>query len=1503
MRTLFTWVLFIIPFLSQSQSPLDTWYGDYYGGIEEFIYNESNGNLTLVMPDVDNPSSNFNYLQTDAEGKSNENFQSVQGNTFTIQNYEKGVPHYYTFSKGQISSGDPRTVVFSGIELNHDEQKGGVLVLMDSNLHPLISTTYEEYQQTLIADGWKVYLLLVSPEEKDIEVKNKIRQVYAQDPDLRSLFIIGDVARPLSGVVSAPDGHGYHTGAWIADGFYADMDYEWTDHYAVDTLNTYPIHENRIGDGRYDHTTLPSDAELEVGRLYFEHLPIFEEQPYELYQRYLEKNIRFRKSQMNFNNDYFLHWNNAAYPDRMHRNMFLLSENAHKSKRITQTANTQPDIDLGIDSYLYGSINGFGAPGGQSINGRITSANFKNDSMQVAFLSLAASNIGNWTYASQLMNATLASKSPTLITTWGVFNMPTQYLKSGETFGYCHRKGANNRAIGSGNYVAFSSNDSDEVAATLWGDPTLTMHIVQPVSDVQLDTDNESVVIDWGSPQENILGVHIYRAQGEDGDYVKISEEIVNSNTYTDLSPHNGLNRYMIRSVRLDTSASCSYFNYANGVQASVTLELVDADGDLYTSDVDCDDSDPTINPGAEEIANNNIDENCDGLIDVLDADGDGFLDDVDCDDGNPDIYPGAIEILNNGVDEDCDGEDDLPIICMDVDIATINFFDRQIDCLEGAIQATDFKVFPGQVYTLNSIDVGIEYYFDHCELYDDNKWKSKISVILFDHSTDAVISIVNQVYDCRISFALMEALNNNQSLLLITQDGDDCESLNFLANGIPSLGCTGRDQDQDGYPDYGDCNDIDEFINPGMNEIPFNFIDDDCNESTLDNDGDQDGYIVTEDCDDSDPLIFPGAGEDYDNGVDDNCNGLIDELDADGDGYNFPLDCDDANVDVNPGQIEYANNGLDNDCDGEELIIDACNTPDDAFNLQHFFLFNSDCSIAETLNTVTRKYTTYFTMSPGQKYSFSVCEGFVESTWSPRISLYQYNFFTQEIGNIIATEDACSYVFTYQHVEPFNSILIFVDDAETCDLDFIPNGNPTMQCIIEDFDNDGFFNDIDCDDTDASINPDQVEIPFNQIDDDCDPSTLDNDGDQDGYPITNDCDDTDPDINPGVIEIVGNMIDDNCNQIIDEIDADGDGFSIDVDCDDTDPLINPLAYDYPDNSIDEDCDGEDYQVTSCTNYFWGPYEDFSDVDDYCSIGVNDSGFTARALTAYSIRALVPNTDYVFSFCENFDFDVWTPLITLVQYNSDLQQTGLVIDAVTDCEIAFNFSLDSGFPDVLFIVSDADDCMATSAPSSASHYIFFCGKDEDEDGYYSYEDCNDLDPLINPMADEICDNEDNNCNGYIDEGLDTEVYYLDEDNDGFGRDSVSVEACGPPQNYVVQGGDCDDLNADINPDAVEIADNNIDEDCDGEDLMSTGVIELEERLTLYPNPVSDVLFVHWEGVPNYKTSIFTIEGIRLRSYDSPRVIKLSDLASGSYLIGLTDLNSMKRVIRKITIVE
>jgi hypothetical protein len=74
----------------------------------------------------------------------------------------------------------------------------------------------------------------------------------------------------------------------------------------------------------------------------------------------------------------------------------------------------------------------------------------------------------------------------------------------------------------------------------------------------------------------------------------------------------------------------------------------------------DCNDGNPSIHPGAAEIVNNDVDENCDG-VKAYDADGDGHLARPagdDCNDGAARIHPGAHDVPGNKVDEDCTGGD-----------------------------------------------------------------------------------------------------------------------------------------------------------------------------------------------------------------------------------------------------------------------------------------------------------------------------------------------------------------------------------------------------------------------------------------------------------------------------------------------------------------------------------------------------------------------------------------------------------------------------------------------------------------------------------------------------------------------------------------------------------------------------------------------------------------------------------------------------------------------------
>ena len=92
-------------------------------------------------------------------------------------------------------------------------------------------------------------------------------------------------------------------------------------------------------------------------------------------------------------------------------------------------------------------------------------------------------------------------------------------------------------------------------------------------------------------------------------------------------------------------------------------------------------------------------------------------------------------------------------------------------------------------------------------------------------------------------------------------------------------------------------------------------------------------------------------------------------------------------------------------------------------------------------------------------------------------------------------------------------------------------------------------------------------------------------------------------------------------------------------------------------------------------------------------------------------------------------------------------------------------------------------------------------------------DCNDGDASVNPGATEVCNGVDDNCDGNIDEGVET-TFYADADGDGYGDAGSSVSACSAPEGYVGDNTDCNDADAAVNLGMTEVC-NGVDDNCDG----------------------------------------------------------------------------------------
>ncbi|HBK35192.1 MAG: Regulator of chromosome condensation [Candidatus Uhrbacteria bacterium GW2011_GWE2_40_58] len=236
---------------------------------------------------------------------------------------------------------------------------------------------------------------------------------------------------------------------------------------------------------------------------------------------------------------------------------------------------------------------------------------------------------------------------------------------------------------------------------------------------------------------------------------------------------------------------------------------------------------------------------------------------------------------------------------------------------------------------------------------------------------------------------------------------------------------------------------------------------------------------------------------------------------------------------------------------------------------------------------------------------------------------------------------------------------------------------------------------------------------------------------------------------------------------LIGEIDRDGDGISFERDCDDTNPSVGILTW-YLDN--DHDGFGNTGGITQC-----------DPIDNYASqTGDCDDGNPS----------IYPDADEV---CDGID------------NNCDEVIDDDAIDRTTWYRDADQDTF--GNPDRIQY-----DC------------------DQPEGYVADNTDCDDAQTTTNPDASEVCgDLIDNDCDGETDTDGDYYDYYRDEDEDGYGDVSTSVNDCQPPSGYVRDATDCDDADPDINPGEEEICNDWIDNNCDEEALEC--IYEIENSLS------------------------------------------------------------------------
>ncbi len=475
----------------------------------------------------------------------------------------------------------------AGVHVPMTDSRGKLLLVVDNTMVTPLAPEIAQLQADLTGDGWTVQTISAARADTAINTKALIKAAYDADPaNLKMVYILGHVPVPYSGSI-APDGHGNHSGAWPADGYYGDMNGTWTDTSVNNSTASDVRNRNIPGDGKFDQSNLPSPVELMVGRVDLHSMtraPAAAVSETSLLRRYLRKTHDFRFKQ-------------GAYADIPRRSMlrngfgYFGGENfaiAGWSWIFTGvgTAVDEPPTDQWFSpSYAGGKsyLVGYGDGGGSwdTAGGVGYSSDFGLKTSRVVFTSLFGSYFGDWDVANNFMRAPLAGNatgdSLGLTCFWGGRpNRVTHQMGMGETAGYCMMVSHNSAQAGGAGYTP---NIYAGVHCGLMGDPSLRLHAVEPPRNLSASSANTQVSLAWSASSEaNLLGYLVYRADTAEGPFTRLTASPQAETTYTDATVIASQRyTYLVRTVKLETSPGGTYQNPSVGVFATLTAKAGDS--------------------------------------------------------------------------------------------------------------------------------------------------------------------------------------------------------------------------------------------------------------------------------------------------------------------------------------------------------------------------------------------------------------------------------------------------------------------------------------------------------------------------------------------------------------------------------------------------------------------------------------------------------------------------------------------------------------------------------------------------------------------------------------------------------------------------------------------------------------------------------------------------------------------------------------------------------------
>ncbi len=480
---------------------------------------------------------------------------------YTDANVMPGVGYEYRISKTDDAFGG-EGYIYCGIQMPLVEARGTVVLIVDNTVASNLVMELQRLQNDLTGDGWTVIRHDVARTNSVASVKALILADYRADTNnVNSVFLFGHVPVPYAGDIY-PDAHPDHEGAWPCDGYYGDTTGAWLDTTVSVTVAADHRNYNEPGDGKFDPDSpngyyFPAVIQLRVGRVDLSNLPAFALPETELLRQYLNKDHNFRHRRITAQprgliDDNFGVGVGEAFAADGWRN-FAAFFGASNSLTTSTWVTTLAD-----QSFLWGYGCG---PANYTLSEGVTStAELATNDPQVVFVMLYGSYFGDWDAPNDLLRAPLATPTYTLTCAWaGRPHWQFHHMALGETTGFSARLAQNNDG------TLYTTEYANFLHIALMGDPTLRMQPVAPPAALSLSTNHSGQIqLSWTASTDSVAYYAVYGSTGIGGPFTRLPNGLVTTNTYTDTV--GGSSVYMVRAVKLQVSASGSYFNPSQGV-------------------------------------------------------------------------------------------------------------------------------------------------------------------------------------------------------------------------------------------------------------------------------------------------------------------------------------------------------------------------------------------------------------------------------------------------------------------------------------------------------------------------------------------------------------------------------------------------------------------------------------------------------------------------------------------------------------------------------------------------------------------------------------------------------------------------------------------------------------------------------------------------------------------------------------------------------------------------